>query len=454
MNLTLALATLATAAPVLCWAAQPQPAAQPATDAVKAKEAATVEPAARKLLDKSSEAVGKIRDVTMKIDQRAMMAARERAIVSITKNADAENGLPFDRYKISKVNSQWKPTEEWSYDGKTLHKLVHKDKKLFTIARTPDDMPPFEIFGAIPQWLFEDMNEMMGQALVSAKVGGEADVEGVKCVQVDEVREMELPGMDDEEEVEEGEDAPKKPEGEKKEEPVKKMVITHVKHLGAEDMLPRRIKTTMKIEGMPKMDFGSMEISGTFSELKINQGLKDKDFTLALPEGYEKVEGTLADFGLDESDEGGGGLSFAVGELAPDFTLTDADGKEYTMAGLTGRVVLLDFWATWCGPCVAAMPKVQALHEKFASKPVSIFGVNTWERKENAGTDFMKKKEYTYTNLLKGDDLAKTYGVSGIPTMILIGGDRKILHTAVGFGPGEEKKLTELIEAELKRMGK
>ncbi len=114
------------------------------------------------------------------------------------------------------------------------------------------------------------------------------------------------------------------------------------------------------------------------------------------------------------------------------------------------RVVLLDFWATWCGPCKAAMPSIQKLSEKYQGKAVSVFGVNTWERgAADVAQKYMAKNKYTYGLLLKGDDLAKTYGISGIPTFVLIGPDGKILHLGVGFEEGEGDRMAEIIDTAL-----
>jgi thiol-disulfide isomerase/thioredoxin len=95
------------------------------------------------------------------------------------------------------------------------------------------------------------------------------------------------------------------------------------------------------------------------------------------------------------------------------------------------------------------MPSIQKLHEKYKDKPVSIIGINCWEKDSSAAVDYMKKKNFTYTLLLKGDDLATQYQVPGIPTLILIDGDGKILHSGSGFGPGEEEHLAELIDKAL-----
>ncbi len=92
---------------------------------------------------------------------------------------------------------------------------------------------------------------------------------------------------------------------------------------------------------------------------------------------------------------------------------------------------------------------MQKLHEHFQGKPVSVFGVNTWERGAKANEKALKylsDHKFTYGALLKGDDLAKTYGISGIPTFVLIGPDGKIIHIGVGFEDDGDAKLEKMIE--------
>ena len=143
-----------------------------------------------------------------------------------------------------------------------------------------------------------------------------------------------------------------------------------------------------------------------------------------------------------------------VGDMAPDWSLQDRNGKTVKLSELRGNVVVMDFWATWCGPCIKAMPSVQAMHERFSGQPVKVFGVNTWERANGPDpVKFMADKKFTYGLLLKGDDVAKQYGVTGIPAFFIVGTDGKIIHTAVGFNPAEKDKMNKIIEDHLAKAG-
>jgi thiol-disulfide isomerase/thioredoxin len=117
----------------------------------------------------------------------------------------------------------------------------------------------------------------------------------------------------------------------------------------------------------------------------------------------------------------------AIGSLAPEFGGTTffnvPKGVKVTLADLRGRVVLIDFWATWCGPCVAAIPHVKELYQKFQDKGLVVIG-----HTDGSSTNleqFIKDKQIPYVISL-GSDLGKAYGVTGIPHVFLIDVDGKI----------------------------
>jgi thiol-disulfide isomerase/thioredoxin len=122
--------------------------------------------------------------------------------------------------------------------------------------------------------------------------------------------------------------------------------------------------------------------------------------------------------------------------------VTNADLSQYE-----GKVVLLDFWATWCGPCKMAMPGVQRISQQFAGRPVAVVGANCWERSDPEA--YMRSNGYTYELMLQADDLAKKYGVKGIPTFVILSPKGEQVYKAVGYDPSHEQEIARIIEEQL-----
>jgi len=146
-------------------------------------------------------------------------------------------------------------------------------------------------------------------------------------------------------------------------------------------------------------------------------------------------------------DDGRAGL-LAVGDPAPDWTLRDAGGRAHTLSEYRGRVVVLDFWATWCAPCSKVMPRMEKLHRKYKGRGVAVFGVSSFETGDPAAV--MKKKNCTYGLLLKGEEIAPAYGVETLPAVCVIGADGRVVYSHAG---AEHKNLDSVIEEQLKRQG-
>jgi thiol-disulfide isomerase/thioredoxin len=137
-----------------------------------------------------------------------------------------------------------------------------------------------------------------------------------------------------------------------------------------------------------------------------------------------------------------------VGETAPDWQLSDAEGKAHSLSEYRGKVVVMDFWATWCGPCSAIMPRMQKLHEKYKDSGVVVFGVNAWEQSDPVA--YVKKKRYSYDLLLKGEGIAEAYKVTTLPVVYIIGTDGRIIYRHVGV---DDKNLSSVIEKHFKASG-
>lgn len=135
-----------------------------------------------------------------------------------------------------------------------------------------------------------------------------------------------------------------------------------------------------------------------------------------------------------------------LGSAAPDAQLTGLDGKKLMLSSLKGRVVLIDFWATWCPPCRKSLPETNKLHAEFASKGLSVLAVSDEEKGTVA--PFIKKAGYTFpTYLDTGDQANKTYKISGIPTVVVIDRKGNLAAYMVGLQSPEQ------IREELKKAG-
>lgn len=119
-----------------------------------------------------------------------------------------------------------------------------------------------------------------------------------------------------------------------------------------------------------------------------------------------------------------------LSEAAPEFHLKYPNGNSVKLSDLKGKVVVLDFWATWCQPCIASLPKLQEMHDKYKSNPeVVILAVdkqemaNTLKEREQKMKDFIAKNRYSFKALYDTNSVADKYNVDGIPATIFIDRD-------------------------------
>ncbi|MCR5836170.1 MAG: TlpA family protein disulfide reductase [Lachnospiraceae bacterium] len=137
-----------------------------------------------------------------------------------------------------------------------------------------------------------------------------------------------------------------------------------------------------------------------------------------------------------DNNGGTGTQDKARRNAAPDFTTELADGSTFTLSSAKGKVVLINIWATWCGPCCGEMPAFQKLYEEYGDK-MQIVAVNYAEPKEDV-KQFLKENEYTFPVAFdENAEVAAKYPSQGIPYTIIVDKDGAIYKTFVGAQSAE-----------------
>jgi thiol-disulfide isomerase/thioredoxin len=176
--------------------------------------------------------------------------------------------------------------------------------------------------------------------------------------------------------------------------------------------------------------FQEMRMTTSFDMVRVGQPLPDSLFVFAPPAGVQLVER----FGAQRPP-----AEDLSGRPMIDFALKDLTGKTHKLSALKGKVVLIDFWATWCGPCRREMPTVQKLYQAHRAKGLVVLAVNVREDAATAG-EFLRKNKLTFTALLDTEgSVAQQYLANSIPTLAII--DRKGMISSYFVGVRSEDEL-------------
>ena len=125
--------------------------------------------------------------------------------------------------------------------------------------------------------------------------------------------------------------------------------------------------------------------------------------------------------------------SVVVADVAPDFQLEDTKGNEVSLSELRGKIVLINFWATWCPPCIEEMPSMERLNEVLAGDDFVMLAINTEENGRNVVPAFLEKTPYTFPILYDDKGVVqKRYGVYKFPESFIVGKDGKVVEKIIG----------------------
>ncbi len=179
----------------------------------------------------------------------------------------------------------------------------------------------------------------------------------------------------------------------------------------------------------------------TITDVNLDAKVDDSSFMTKLPYGYKlEVTGKAPP------------PPFRVGDIAPDWKLKDSEGVERSLSDYRGKIVLLEFWSTWCPNCNDSMDTMQALHNEFAGQGLALFGVNC---RDTTGVDvvrYIRRLGHTYPVLLDGNTISVAYQVIGIPAFYIIGPDGRLLYKGSGFGDSQKNSLYKYVERQIQKL--
>lgn len=122
-----------------------------------------------------------------------------------------------------------------------------------------------------------------------------------------------------------------------------------------------------------------------------------------------------------------------IGTAAPEFSLLDMQGNKVTLSQFKGKVVIINFWATWCPPCREEMPSMEKLYRRFADKGLVMLAVNVEDDGKELVADFLKKAPYSFPILLDEDQsVQETYGVFRFPESFIIDRNGLVVEKIIG----------------------
>ena len=130
---------------------------------------------------------------------------------------------------------------------------------------------------------------------------------------------------------------------------------------------------------------------------------------------------------------------------APDFTLPTAAGPNLRLAEQEGKVVLVNFWASWCGPCRQEMPALEELHQRYSGLGFTVLGVNV-EQDSAEARRYLDDVAVSFPVLLDRENtVSRTYQVSAMPSTVIVDRDGRVRYVHQGYTPGDEALYQDMV---------
>ena len=135
-----------------------------------------------------------------------------------------------------------------------------------------------------------------------------------------------------------------------------------------------------------------------------------------------------------------------IGDIAPNFTLKNTQGENLNLVEQRGQIIVINFWASWCGPCRKEMPILQTFHNKYNSLGMSVWGINV-EQENQAGRDFLAGLNLSFPIFFDSrNTVAADYQVEAMPTTVIIDRNGKVRYAFKGYKDGYEQKYAKAIK--------
>ncbi len=193
-------------------------------------------------------------------------------------------------------------------------------------------------------------------------------------------------------------------------------------------------KTYLPLQQKIEVKEANRSITSKILQLTLNPSLPQDTFVFKPPEGAKEIEIPPPSAEVWE------------GKSIPDFTLPSLSGESVPLSSFKGQVVLIDFWASRCGPCQMEMPIIQKLYNDYKDKGLVVLAINCGEEKKDV-EEFIKNNNYTFPVLLdKEGEVSAMLQVTAIPRLLVLNKDGVVVKDITGYNPENEKILRELLE--------